>query len=240
MNLKLIILISFVFISFNAAMASQRVRKVEVSGDQIVTVRTSIGIATIIQVPDRPNSVVVGDQDSFKVEYLDQAITIKPLTPGAKSNLYVYTDWKRFNVELISGAQASADYVVYLTLPLQKKKPESPIAWKSYRNSLINGNLSLYVKRVGSVKNGLLLVEFEITSSTSEKLNPEWIWLTQEGVVKPIQSLVFSSLEINKNKPANGLIQLRINDFEKAPIRLELRKKKLSYLTLPVVDLWGQ
>jgi len=140
MNFKLIFLIFFVFVSFNA-MSSQRVRKVEVNGDQIVTVRTSIGIATIIQVPDRPNSVVVGDQDSFKVEYLDQAITIKPLTSGAKSNLYVYTDWKRFNVELISGAQASADYVVYLTLPALKKKADPPIMWKSYRNSLKNENL---------------------------------------------------------------------------------------------------
>ncbi|MFN3454280.1 MAG: TrbG/VirB9 family P-type conjugative transfer protein, partial [Pseudobdellovibrio sp.] len=86
--------------------ASMRIRRVPVQGDQIVTVKTSIGIATIIQVPDRPNSVVVGDQDSFKVEYLDQAITIKPLTGGAKSNLYIYTDWKRFNVELVSGAEA--------------------------------------------------------------------------------------------------------------------------------------
>lgn len=237
MNLKFIFLISFILVSFSA-MSSQRVRRVEVSGDQIVTVRTSIGIATIIQVPDRPNSVVVGDQDSFKVEYLDQAITIKPLSPGAKSNLYVYTDWKRFNVELISGAQASADYVVYLTLPAQKKKTDPPIAWKSYKNSLQNENLNLHVKRIGSVKNGLLLVEFEITSSKNEKLNPEWIWLTQEGVVKPIQSLVFSSLEVSKDKPAKGLIQLRIVDFEKAQLRLEIRRKKLSYLTLPKIDSW--
>ena len=78
--------------------AGQRVRHVAVQGDEIITVRTSIGIATIIQVPDRPNSVVVGDQESFKVEYLDQAITIKPLSQGVKSNLYVYTDWKRYNV----------------------------------------------------------------------------------------------------------------------------------------------
>lgn len=74
------------------ASASERVRRVPILGDQIVTVRTSIGIATIIQVPDRPNSVVVGDQDAFKVEYLDQAITIKPLSSRAKSNLYIYTD----------------------------------------------------------------------------------------------------------------------------------------------------
>jgi type IV secretory pathway VirB9-like protein len=73
------------------AFASERVRKIEVKPDQIVTVRTAIGIATIIQVPERPNSIVVGDQAGFKVEYLDQAITIKPLHSGARSNLYTNT-----------------------------------------------------------------------------------------------------------------------------------------------------
>ncbi len=71
-----------------------KVRKVEVTKDQVVTVRTVIGIATIIQVPDKPNSIVVGDLAGFKVEYLDQAITIKPLDGRARSNLYIYTDFR--------------------------------------------------------------------------------------------------------------------------------------------------
>ena len=111
-----ILLVTFPVASF----ASERVRHVAVQKDQIITVRTAIGIATIIQVPDRPNSVVVGDQNAFKVEYLDQAITIKPLHGGAKSNLYVYTDWRRYNVQLITGAESSADYVVYFDSQKEK------------------------------------------------------------------------------------------------------------------------
>ena len=110
---------SLLLVFFLSTHALARVRKVEVTQDQIVTVRTALGIATIIQVPDRPNSIVVGDQAAFKVEYLDQAITIKPLRGGAKSNLYVYTDYRRFNVQLITGADASADYVVYRSSALR-------------------------------------------------------------------------------------------------------------------------
>ena len=102
------------FISFETFAAPSRVKRVPVLPDQIVTVKTALGIATIIQVPDRPNSLVVGDNEAFKVEYLDQAITIKPLHGGAKSNLYIYTDYRRFNVQLITGVEAAADYVVYL------------------------------------------------------------------------------------------------------------------------------
>ena len=242
MKTKLLTLLAFSLLAINSN-AAQRVRRVEVQGDQIVTVRTSIGIATIIQVPDRPNSVVVGDQDSFKVEYLDQAITIKPLTSGGKTNLYVYTDWKRYNVELISGHGEAADYVVYLDNP--KKKPEgnnndkSRISWTPFRNSLRNENLTFETKRLGRAKDGILLVEFHVRSSKKDKFNPEWLWITQSGETKPIQNLFLSHLEIAPVSSIQGVLQLRKDDVAvNEPIRIELRRNKTSYLTLSKVSVW--
>jgi type IV secretory pathway VirB9-like protein len=113
-----------ILLSLLSVQSWARVRTVEIKKDQIVTVRTALGVATIIQVPDRPTSLVVGDQTAFKVEYLDQAITIKPLHGGARSNLYIYTDYRRFNVQLMTTTEVSADYVVYLesqnAKPLEK------------------------------------------------------------------------------------------------------------------------
>lgn len=230
----------FLIFYFQAAFSSQKVRHVDVNGDEIVTVRTSIGIASIIQVPDRPNSVVVGDQDSFKVEYLDQAITIKPVNPGVRSNLYIYTDWKRFNVELVSGPQNSADYVVYLKPKVAKKKIESRIHWKKFRNSLQNDGLGIQVKRLGLVKNELGLVEFEITSSNHEHFKPEWIWLSQNGVIRPIHNLVLSGIHVGPKTSVTGLLQIRKSDIDTSPIRLEVRRKKTSFLTLPEIERWTQ
>lgn len=215
-----------------------RVRTVEVHSDQVVTVKTSIGIATIIQVPDRPNSVVVGDQDSFKVEYLDQAITIKPLTSGAKSNLYVYTDWKRYNVELVTGPQPQADYVVYLVSPKIKKAAEGLIKWKRFKNSLRNEKISLQVSRIGTFKEDLLLVEFTLSSAGKEKVAPEWFWITQNEESRPIQNLVFSSLEAGPKKSVRCLLQLKMQELSEGPIRLELRRRRHSFLTLPGRSLW--
>lgn len=241
MKLKIITLLGFALIALNSN-AAQRVRRVEVHGDQIVTVRTSIGIATIIQVPDRPNSVVVGDQDSFKVEYLDQAITIKPLSSGGKTNLYVYTDWKRYNVELISGHGETADYVVYLDTPKEKPRivnEKSPITWTNFTNSLRNENLTLTIKRLGRAKDGILLVEFVVKSSTKETFKPEWLWLTQGGVTKPIHNLFLSNLEVNPSSSISGVLQLKREDVATSePIRFELRRNRLSYLTLTKVNLW--
>ena len=64
--MNVFILILLIALS-TSSFASGRVRKIEVKPDQIVTVKTAVEIATIIQVPDRPNSIVVGDQAAFKV-----------------------------------------------------------------------------------------------------------------------------------------------------------------------------
>lgn len=242
MKTKLITLLAFALVALKSE-ASQRVRRVSVQGDQIVTVQTSLGIATIIQVPDRPNSVVVGDQDAFKVEYLDQAITIKPVSSGAKSNLYIYTDWRRFNVALISGSQAIADYVVYLDPPKEKSQTtaskESGIKWTELKNSLKNDALSLNVKRVGRTKDGILIVEFFVTSNQKEAFKPEWLWLTQSGETRPIHNLFMSSLELAPQRPISGVLQMREIDLNtNDPIRVELRRKKTSYLIIQKVTSW--
>lgn len=244
MGTSLIVLFLSV-LSIENSDATVRVRRVPVKNDQIVSVRTSIGIATIIQVPDRPNSVVCGDTDAFKVEYLDQAITIKPLAIGAKSNLYIYTDWKRFNVELVSGSETVADYVVYLDNPKTAPKPsetvkkDSGIIWTNFRNLLRNDSLELKVKKLGRTKNGILLVEFDISSKKKEHFKPEWLWLSQNNVTKPIHNLFLSALEVSPQRSLSGVMQLKENDVESTePMRLELRRNKLSYLTIMKASSW--
>ena len=237
--MKFIVALVLLFIC-HASWAETRVRRIDVRADQIVTVKTALGIATIIQVPDRPNSVVVGDQESFKVEYLDQAITIKPLHGGAKSNLYVYTDYQRYNIQLISGGEAQADYVVYLENPKEKiKEVKSSLVWMRFYNRLKNDALTLDINRLGRARDGVLIVEFVIRSLKKERVKPEWIWLTQNGVTKPIHNLFFSSLEVRSGENVQGLLQILRRDIdENESLRIEVRRKKLSYLTIPKVVAW--
>jgi len=242
MKNKLIVILALSLLTWKSD-ATQRVRRVPVQGDQIVTVKTSLGIATIIQVPDRPNSVVVGDQDSFKIEYLDQAITIKPLSSGAKSNLYIYTDWRRFNVALISGNETTADYVVYLDRPREKPQAklnnESNIKWINLKNSIKNGTISLNIKRVGQTKAGILVIEFFVTSNQKEVFKPDWLWITQSGETRPIHNLFISTLELIPQRSISGILQMREIDLNtNDPIRVELRRNKTSYLTIPKVTSW--
>jgi hypothetical protein len=222
-------------LSINAA---EKIRRFVLKTDQIATVRTAIGIATIIQVPDRPNSIVVGDQSAFKVEYLDQAITIKPLRGGARSNLYIYTDYRRFNVQLVTAHESIADYVVYLENPKTKQK-SSPISWMKFKNHLKNDGLVFETKRLARTRDGVMLIEFEIRSKKREKLKPEWIWLTQKGITRPIHGLALSGQQLIPGQTVKGIMQvLRPDISDKEPFRIELRRSRISYLTLPKVTTW--
>jgi hypothetical protein len=220
--------------------ASERVRHIEFHRDQIVTVRTALGIATIIQVPDRPNSVVVGDQEKFKVEYLDQAITIKPLQAGAKSNLYVYTDYQRYNVQLITGAETNSDYVVYLENVRQKENIKSnPLRWMPFIRSMHNDEITFETKRLGRASEGVLLIEFQLRTARKVAVRPEWIWLTQGNEVRPIQNLYLGAVQLSSGENTQGVLQALWRDIDPTkPIRVELRRKKKTGLTLPKVNLW--
>ncbi len=241
--------ILFILILFPVfSIAAERVRRVSVAEDQIVTVRTCLGIATLIQVPDRPNSVVVGDQDSFKVEYLDQAITIKPLSGAAKSNLYIYTDWKRYNVELVSGSESHANYVVYLSSPKERSVSHltstqnlkaNEIKWIKFSNFLKNESLKLSINRLGKTNQGLLLIEFTVSGQEKEEFKPEWLWLTQNGKTRPIHNLFLSSLSLTPTKSLSGVLQIKATEIDlDSAFRIELRKKRLSYLTITKASSW--
>lgn len=236
--MRSIVVLSLCLSVFASVESKAGVRHISTKKDQIITVKTALGIATIIQVPDRPTSVVIGDQSAFKVEYLDKAITIKPLSANARTNLYIYTDWQRYNVKLIPTKKTQADYVVYLKTKSKPKK-SAKIKWKKFRNHLKNDKIRLDVNKIGSAKNGLYLIDFDLKSQKREKVRPKWIWLTQSGKTIPIHKLFIDELKLRPNKSISGLILLKRSDLStQTPIRLELRRKQISYLTIKEPRKW--
>src|SRR3990167_1957925 len=85
-----------------------------VSPKSISTIHNSVGYTSLIELPDRPRNVVIGDQDGFKVEFLGNVLAIKPLMSGIRTNLFIFTESDRFNCTLVSGSKDQVDYVVRL------------------------------------------------------------------------------------------------------------------------------
>lgn len=218
--------------------AKERIRTVELKKDEIVTVNTALTVATIVQVPDRPLSVVVGDSEAFKVEYLDQAITIKPLSSSARSNLYIYTDYRRFDVALVTGSERSADYVVYLKPKVIPPKKPEVITWIKVERSFLAEGLLISVRRVAKTK-GFALIEFGLSSKQRVPIDPASFWLTASSRTIPIENLTLPALEIDKGRIVSGLIEMRLEQLSlENSLRFEYRGKKANGVNLPRLKDW--
>jgi hypothetical protein len=203
-------------------MADSHVKKVRVAVDELSVVRTAVGIATIIQCPEAVSSVIIGDQGAFKIEYLDRAITIKPLRFGAKTNLYISTLNRRYSVRLASAVQDSADYIVYLS-PRDNFESET-VKWREFQRSVSQTGLSLDLKRVGRTKDGFILLDLVLRSEKSLVIDPGEFYLRQGNDSKVIHSLFLSSTEVSQKSPLTIVISLSKSDLIlDVPALLELK-----------------
>lgn len=215
--------ILFAFLSFLAASVSfAQVKHVSLKRDQLLTVKTALGIATIIQTPDAIQSAIIGDQSGFKVEYLDNAVTVKPLRYQAKTNLYLVTGKQRFNIRLQTSAQEQADYIVYIV----DREASLSLNWKALNRSITDDGITMTISRVGRTTDGLLLIEGTVSAQRDFSIKPEFFWLLQERESKLINSLFITALNGKKSTPLKFGISVSLRDLEsKKALAIELRTK---------------
>ena len=146
-----------------------QVRSVEISPNTITSIRTAPGYSTVIEFQSKPTQAVLGDQDAFHLEYIGNSITLKPVLPNAKSNLFIYTDYDRFTFFVSTVPAAQADYVV--RVEHRPKKTEPPP-----RNDSKPPIKKVLLNRSASSKNGFKLIarEFEVSTDSKSlgKTNP--------------------------------------------------------------------
>tara|TARA_B110001454_G_C12723306_1_gene436422 strand:- start:32589 stop:33302 length:714 start_codon:yes stop_codon:yes gene_type:complete len=232
-------IISFVFSIFITTTASiAQIRKTHAKEDDILTVKTALGIATLLQLPESIQSAIIGDLSGFKIEYLEKAVTIKPLRFGAKTNLYLVTGSRRYNLRLVTGTQELADYIVYL------KKPETPkpeTKWRNFSKSATQKNLKLSVVRIGQTPSGFILMDAILTSTQVQRITvrPESIWIKQAGNSKVINSLFMSDSKVEKDKALRIGLSLAKSDLAAGkPITIEVNSEQSISLQILEAELW--
>ena len=199
-----------------------QIKSVSAKPDEIVNVKLGLGIATIVQLPEAIQSVVIGDQSSFKVEYLDHAVTIKPLRYSATTNLYLTTMSRRYILRLATGRSDRADYIVYV----KDQRDDMNVRWHLVSKSVSSKISTLTIKRVGSSRAGFLLLDLKFSSHDKQEIKPDTVWLSQDGQSKVINGLYLSSSEVSPSKPvALSLSILKTDLAPNRPLTVELRLK---------------
>lgn len=127
-------------------------RSVNLAEGETQTVKTALGFSTILKFNSKPTAVVLGDQESFKVEYVGNSLTVKPVRRAVTTNLFVFTDYESFNFKLIPNQQ-NPDYELKIT----RKGIQVPVGQKKEPNRLIFAGLEVRQLGVENSSDELIL-----------------------------------------------------------------------------------
>lgn len=226
-----------IFIHIGALLLSQtslaHIKTISPKNDEIVLVKTSLAIATMIQFPDSTSVQfpIIGDQSAFRIETIDKGITIKSLRSGAKTNLYLFTDKKRYNFKLITENQDQADYILYI----KSSESVDTLNWKIIEKSVTNKELKLTLHKVAITKDSKILLDLSIQAVNLDiKVLPENIWIYQDKESKVIHSLFLSDKTTSQKKPIQLGIAISKNDLKENKSLLISLKSKNSPLNLEI------
>ncbi|MFV3409889.1 TrbG/VirB9 family P-type conjugative transfer protein [Bdellovibrio bacteriovorus] len=203
-----------------ASVSFANIKNVTPKNDEIIEVKTALGIATIIQMPDTVQSAIMGDQSAYRIEYVDRAVTIKPLRGSARTNLYLFTKEKRYNLRLTVVPQALAYYIIYI------RKVDFGVGtqWTSLTQSTSNSDIVLKLLKVGTTRDGFLLLNLSVTARKALTLEPENFWVLQGDSSRVLQSLFLSRKSLKKDQIAFVGISIKRSDLLLQGLTLEVRK----------------
>lgn len=197
-------------------------RTVVLDDAKVAEIKTALGYSTILQFDSRPTSAVLGDQDAFKVEYVGNSLTIKPLLRTSKSNLFVFTDYDRFNFRLVTTPAASVDYIVKVKRTRAQdsastqQEPGTKLITKKIRRMASSSGVTLQVESVAYPKTrSSLVVSFRLLlrgakeGLTKVEFEPGDIFMSQNGKSVPIENLYLDQLVLTEERPVNVTAVLR-------------------------------
>ena len=218
-----------------ASVSFANIKNVTPKNDEIIEVKTALGIATIIQMPDSVQSAIIGDQSAYRIEYVDRAVTIKPLRASARTNLYLFTKERRFNLRLTVVPQNLAYYIIYIRKGDFGVGPQ----WTSVAQSASNSNIDLKLLKVGKTRDGFLLLNLSVTAKKPLILEPDDFWVLQGESSRVLQSLFVSRKNLNRDQIAFVGISIKRSDLFAQGLTLEVRKwQKPVRLDIAKVLLW--
>lgn len=121
----------FFTISINA-----KVRDLYVNDSEMPMINLKMGKSTVLRFGEKPKKVVIGNQNYFNVEFIDNDVTIQPLGI-VTTNVFIYGEYQTYGLILDANNQPNYDDLVVIRRGFQprveikdKVAPGPPIDFK--------------------------------------------------------------------------------------------------------------
>ena len=112
---------------FSVSVYASGIRTLQVNDKSMGVIHLRMGKASVLRFPDKPKKVVIGNQNYYSVEFIDNDLTIQPLG-DVETNLFVYTPFHTYGFILNVCHQCQYDDLVYVKW---KTKWSPPKKWNS-------------------------------------------------------------------------------------------------------------
>ncbi len=193
------ILLSLLFLSWAHG---SPVKELSLKPQEVGVINTSIGYSTVIQLSQKPLNVVLGDQAAFRIEFINDSITIKPIRPAAKTNLFIFTENDRFNLTIRVGQSASVDYVVRLRRIFTD--PKKTVQLNRFQTN--NGLRLTLMRATYNERETFLDFSIQNTGKHFLTLSPDLFRVAVDDILKPIRSLYLDNVGIKPGGLVTGSI----------------------------------
>lgn len=218
-----------------ASVSWGNVRTLMPKDDEIIEVRTALGIATLIEFPEPITQAIAGDQSVYRIEYSGNEASIKPLRSFARTNVFFFTAKKRYNLRLNVVSQNQAFYILYIKNPDIGRSPQ----WISLNRTAKGKQLDLRVQRMAHTRDGFVLFDIELRPKRHTTVQPMNFWIKQMNQSKKIHSLFLSSEKGRSSQNILVGISIAKSELLSQPLVIELKRPSETLsVEIPKETLW--
>ncbi len=203
------------FLLFDAEAGT--VRTVGVGSDSMTPIYLKLGKSTVLRFSDKPRKVVVGNQNYYGLEFIENDLAIQPLGSVA-TNLFVYTESRTYGFLLTPGERYDdLVFVRWGSIRGNAKTSEEVPPPKESRPGLsfkIGKLLKITVEKIKVQPSlGLHLVDCVLENTGKDELQLSKLVLQtlRQGKALEKQDMVFEKDKLKPNEKSKARLVLRID-----------------------------
>ena len=200
------------------------VRILPTNDGKMEPVRLKVGNTTILRFVGKPHKTVLGNTRIFKVEFVENDVTIQPLGE-ASTNLFVYT--KNGSYGFILTAKTFGEYDDLIKVHRKQKSGRYLLtrkAKKAQKPTLSLTSLKASLEGVTSPQKGMLEVSLKVSNKTTQKIPTGKIRLlvTFEGKRLSPQKAYFKESTLSPKETTDAKVVLILAERKRKAQNLKL------------------
>lgn len=209
------ILVSILLFS-SSAIAGQ-IRTIHMNADKMRSVNLKMGQSTVLRFTDKPKKIVIGNQNYYSVEFIENDVTIQPLG-RIKTNLFVYTSHHVYGFVLNPNSGSNYDDIVNVRWSSQGIVLKQRRRVKSFKEKRVGQRIGLksvsvdILKVIINDKRGTHIIDFLVTNNTAKTIESKSLdfFLTKSGKRLKTQEFALISDELDPFHKIRGRLLVKL------------------------------